>query len=88
MIPSEAGAAYRGGMEISALAMISVHASKKSASALVRITAPGKLLWRRYRVALPMTADGVQAMVQTAARHLVPQGGRVRLSYQLPLGLR
>ncbi len=89
MIPSGAWAAYCGGMEICALALISVRSSKRGASALVRITAPGKLLWRRYRVALPMTADGVQAMARAAARHLAPHGGRVRLSFQLPLlGIR
>lgn len=73
-------------MDSTAHALVILHPGRSTA--LVRITAPGVLLWRRYPLPTPLTQEDIQAMVQTAARHLVPQGGRVRLSYQLPLGLR
>lgn len=72
-------------MEIYASALISIRTSKRGTSALVRITAQGTLLWRQYRVPLPMTAGDMHTVAQAAAGHLVPNGGRVRLIFQLPL---
>ena len=73
-------------MKISAHALVIVRPGRSTA--LVRVTAPGVLLWRRYPLPSPLTQEGLRTLVQTAARHLAPQGGSVRLSYQLPLWVR
>lgn len=89
MIPSDVRAAYCDGMEICALTLVTIHLSKEGISALARIIAPGILLWCRYRMPSPMTADDMQTVVRATARHLTPHGGLVRLSFQLPLmGIR
>lgn len=65
-----------------AFALVSLRSTEKGLSALVRITAPGQIIWRRHRLARLPTPDDLQAVAGTAARHLVPEGGCVRLCLQ------
>lgn len=72
-------------MEILASALVSVRIAHGKASALIRVTASGEIVWRRYLLELPVTSAAIQDAVTAASRHLVPHGGKVQVHYQLPL---